>query len=680
MGSEKSSFRFQGLRRARLLLRAAAVPLPTLLCLLAVIHAVCWPQESPPQPTPAARAAAVPAEQPAGPAGLAYKFIPGDRTLYQIVYESNAQADFRALFSDKNGQAPAQASSLVYALSAELRGQWVATVLETDAEHVRAIYQLRDGTVRVQVNGQEQAAQAESVRASLSRGVLLEMSPDGKVLAVTVDPAADKFSRDFALSIFGVTEFVLPGATGSWQSREEDRTGVYSAHYHASTAAPKDQASPGPTPRTIIDKTKLRYFLEKAESTLPGQVPAQKQVIPSGTIQARFDPDQGRLVSLAGTEVQDTIIAGKKVARSSITLRLTRVSGKQLPREELTGPIREAKSLAEKGSRLALYTKVSPQEMQSSIQRTQLGAETLDSLLEQLAAVERLRPKGDQTELYLKFKALIYLHPETCARLGAMVAAAGPESPTFVILARALGAVANVPAQEALIAAIKTRPLDMIAVSNLIPTLAEAPSPTLSAEETVRQLAQSSSDPSISATALLALGTMARGLAQKSPARSNRIVHELLAQATLTQSEDRTHDVVEALGNTQSPEALPVLAGFAKSPAPRLRAAALDAMRFMPAPRADSLLLNALSDSDAVPRLEAAYALGFRKMTPESFAAQKKALLKDDNEKVRAALLSNLWKAHARFPEARALVETASNQDPSEYVRKVATGMLTESP
>ncbi|HEY6274010.1 MAG TPA: hypothetical protein VIX19_18675 [Terriglobales bacterium] len=79
-------------------------------------------------------------------------------------------------------------------------------------------------------------------------------------------------------------------------------------------------------------------------------------------------------------------------------------------------------------------------------------------------------------------------------------------------------------------------------------------------------------------------------------------------------------------------------------------------------------------------RLEAAYALSFRNMSAESFAAQKRALLQDDNEKVRAALLSNLWKAHAKFPEARSLVEAAARQDPSEYVRKVAGGMLLESP
>jgi HEAT repeat protein len=138
--------------------------------------------------------------------------------------------------------------------------------------------------------------------------------------------------------------------------------------------------------------------------------------------------------------------------------------------------------------------------------------------------------------------------------------------------------------------------------------------------------------------------------------------------------------VIEALGNTRSPAALPVLASFADNPSVRLRAAALDALRFMPPPRADALLLHGLGDSDGTPRLEAAYSLSFRKMTAESFAAQKKALLKDDNEKVRATLLSNLWKVHAQFPEARALVESASEQDPSEYVRKVAKGMLTESP
>jgi hypothetical protein len=357
---------------------------------------------------------------------------------------------------------------------------------------------------------------------------------------------------------------------------------------------------------------------------------------------------------------------------------LSRIAEKAAAQEELTELRHVAGFLEDAGSRLSLYTKPSPQEMQQSIQRTQLGEETLESLLQQLDAVEASKTSSDQTELYLKFKALVYLHPESCGRLGGLLANASAQGPTFAILTRALGSIGNAQAQAALVAAINARPGDLVAVSNLIPTLAETPDPSVAAEAVIRQLSTGPADDSISATALLALGSMAHGLAKKSPARSSKIVHDLLRQTTVNQPEGHTHDLIEALGNTQSAVAIAALTAFTKNPAPQLRAAALDALRFMRSPGVDGLLLKGLGDADGTPRLEAAYALSYRKMTAESFAAQKKALLADDNEKTRAVLLSNIWKSQQQFPEARVLVKSSADHDPSEYVSKLAKGMLLE--
>jgi hypothetical protein len=142
----------------------------------------------------------------------------------------------------------------------------------------------------------------------------------------------------------------------------------------------------------------------------------QKQVIPSGSLEARFDPASGDLISLSGTGTQETIIEEKNVAHAVTTVHLSRVAETAAPQQELTELRHVAGYLVDSGSRLTLYTKPSQQEMQQNIQRTQLGHETLDSLLQQLNAVETSGTKSDQTQLYLNFKALVYLHPESCAR------------------------------------------------------------------------------------------------------------------------------------------------------------------------------------------------------------------------------------------------------------------------
>jgi len=656
---------------------------PLLAFSLVAIAAIAGARQGPSQSTPGTAAAASPAagSQHSGVPGLAYKLVAGKTAVYQLHYESNAHADFRVLFQNQKPQAPAQSSSLVYTVSAELNGQWVETIVDADTSRFRTLYVLRNGKARLMVNDRDQAAQAETIVANLARGIVVERSPDGKALAVYMNPATDKVSSDFALSLFGETEFLLPagGRTSTWQSHEEDPTGAYSARYQIlGSASPADRSGQNPARTVAIRKTRLQYLLEPSESSLPGQTPMRKQAIPSGSLEAHFDPESGDLTSLSGTGTQDTIIEEKKVAHSVTTVGLSRIAEKAAAQEELTELRHVAGFLEDAGSRLSLYTKPSPQEMQQSIQRTQLGEETLESLLQQLDAVEASKTSSDQTELYLKFKALVYLHPESCGRLGGLLANASAQGPTFAILTRALGSIGNAQAQAALVAAINARPGDLVAVSNLIPTLAETPDPSVAAEAVIRQLSTGPADDSISATALLALGSMAHGLAKKSPARSSKIVHDLLRQTTVNQPEGHTHDLIEALGNTQSAVAIAALTAFTKNPAPQLRAAALDALRFMRSPGVDGLLLKGLGDADGTPRLEAAYALSYRKMTAESFAAQKKALLADDNEKTRAVLLSNIWKSQQQFPEARVLVKSSADHDPSEYVSKLAKGMLLE--
>jgi len=347
---------------------------PLLAFSLVAIAAIAGARQGPSQSTPGTAAAASPAagSQHSGVPGLAYKLVAGKTAVYQLHYESNAHADFRVLFQNQKPQAPAQSSSLVYTVSAELNGQWVETIVDADTSRFRTLYVLRNGKARLMVNDRDQAAQAETIVANLARGIVVERSPDGKALAVYMNPATDKVSSDFALSLFGETEFLLPagGGTSTWQSHEEDPTGAYSARYQIlGSASPADRSGQNPARTVAIRKTRLQYLLEPSESSLPGQTPMRKQAIPSGSLEAHFDPESGDLTSLSGTGTQDTIIEEKKVAHSVTTVGLSRIAEKAAAQEELTELRHVAGFLEDAGSRLSLYTKPSPQEMQQSIQR-----------------------------------------------------------------------------------------------------------------------------------------------------------------------------------------------------------------------------------------------------------------------------------------------------------------------
>jgi len=84
-----------------------------------------------------------------------------------------------------------------------------------------------------------------------------------------------------------------------------------------------------------------------------------------------------------------------------------------------------------------------------------------------------------------------------------------------------------------------------------------------------------------------------------------------------------------------------------------VRAAAVAALRWIDAPKADRVLCKALrNDPAAAVRVEAATALGFRAMTAESFAALKDAFLKDSATSVRRAALASIARTRNTYPKA----------------------------
>lgn len=87
--------------------------------------------------------------------------------------------------------------------------------------------------------------------------------------------------------------------------------------------------------------------------------------------------------------------------------------------KELT-TLRDANTKREKvAPAIALSATPTEAEVEAKIQRQELGDATLESLLADLEKAEASPDKNqNNTSLYLKFKALIYLHPESSAALG----------------------------------------------------------------------------------------------------------------------------------------------------------------------------------------------------------------------------------------------------------------------
>lgn len=648
------------------------------------------PAGSPSSQSPVAQPESSLQGQPASPTSTsqiksgfpAYRFVAGKSMAYRLEYRSDSRADLRVLFEGQNaGQT--QASGMAYALTATLQGEMDVTTTHASGELVENFYVFRTPTVRLVVNGNDQTAQADEVSATLSQGFLVELNPEGKVTALYLPPQAGKFSQDFVRTLLASLQFALPGDSqdgfGAWTTTEADRNGPYIARYRVARSA-----NPA-TDQLVIHKSKLRYLPVSASlsgENLPGKREARKKVTPKMDFEARFHSSTGQLTSLIGRETLDTAVEDKKVAHSETTLRLTQMDAPKASAAEKDSLLKTAASLKENSTRLTVFAVKSRAEIESNIQRAELGSATLDDLMAQLNSLKTDAADPDkqmaaETPVYLKFKSLIYLRPEACPQLGRTLSKAELSSPAFRIVSAALGAVGHRQAQQALVQAIMARPQDTVALASLIATLGGAPHPGMESEKALRDLALNAPDPNVAGAATLALGSMARSLAATERGRSSAIVEFLLQQAAAPGPGEHRQASIQALGNSASPRALPLLTEMANDDSPALRAAAVDALRSLPQPAVDPLLRHVLlTDADAQVRLEAAFALGFRKPNLESFTAQKKAMTAEKDGKVRGALLDNLAKMHRQFPEVRTILTRAAKEDPSEYVRKEAAGLL----
>ena len=608
---------------------------------------------------------------------------------YRLEYNSAANADLRSLFQDQNlgpAQQQAQSAAPSYSLAASLQGDMTLVTLNVSPTRAQVLQTYRNPQVRLVVNGQPQPEQAAAVELELSRGFLVELTRQGKVAGVYLRPEAAKFAQDFIRTLVASEEFVFPAAPPpdgqSWNAREEDRNGVYIARYRIVSAS-----IAGHPDWIALRKSKVRYLPEPADATppVPGRDRTEKSVRPQMDFEAEFDLESGDLATLRGTEIQDTSIKDKPIAHSETILQLRRVRTAVAPAEEM-GRLRELRSVLTASTPLALYAQRPRAEVEANVQRSELGSATVKELLDALAAFKATssdpeKQQASETPLYLKVKALVYVHPESCAQLETILETADATSPQFRIVSGALGAVAHPQAQRVLARAIQARPADSAALAGMISALGSAPQPGREAERAVQQLAETSSDNTVASTAILALGNMARSLSRSSPERAAALVTFLMRRLSAARSEEVAQRWIQALGNSASSQAFPALSKYASNSSPVLRSAAIDSLRSIRLPQVDAMLLHALaSDQEAQVRQEAAFALGFRRPSQQSFDAQKKALQHESDEKVRSALLTNLFKMNRQFPEAKSILEDAAVHDVSESVRKTARSLLDLSP
>lgn len=171
-------------------------------------------------------------------------------------------------------------------------------------------------------------------------------------------------------------------------------------------------------------------------------------------------------------------------------------------------------------------------------------------------------------------------------------------------------------------------------------------------------------------------GSVARFGRQDHVTESSALEKSLLAEYTRAGDGEERAAALAALANLGSPAVLvPVKAALADGDRP-LRAAATRALRLVPDPAADRLLVGLLrTDRDPAVRAAAIFAAGFRDLAPlvDGLAETAES---DPVESVRTDSVTLLSRYATGWPRVTRALAYAADNDPRSSVRQIARAAL----
>lgn len=611
----------------------------------------------------------------------ALRFVRGRTTTYAVELDTRTTLDYGALVASlpQHGSEERGDSRSGSTLRVHVVGAYVETVLGGAGDQMQLALAFRGPRAVLEMEGQPNPQGAAMLEADLSRWAFAVVTSDGRVVGLRTHPLTSGLAASVLRAWCGVTQFVVPAARGrSWATEEDDPAGVYAARYEVESQAGADGTA---TSVVTIRKAKGPYRERAPERSARGPTVVPTRMVASGSLLGRMHASGGFLVHLEGSDVQLVEASGKAIARSTMTVRVDRTGEAQATAAALEDLREEHEVVEMLSDALPLSWRPPEAEFAKAGLRADLGDATLESLLAELEGEERgPRPLPASSALFRKFRALVWLHPEAVETLGALLERASARGPTLTLLSDVFADVGTAQTQALLSTALTKRRSEREAVGVLLNALTAVPEPTPVAVDAVQRIAFAPTDAETSFAASLALGSMAKRLAAFSEERAEAVAATLVAQLEAASDPAIVRNLLLALGNAGSTRSLPAIQRFLDHTSPALRAAAVDALRFLPGDGVDLLLGAALrTDADASVRLTAAGAFAYRTLTPDSCSAQLAALKDEKSDLVRIALLENLWKARDAFPEAGQVVRHVAEKDPSPDVRERARAMIEAS-
>lgn len=611
----------------------------------------------------------------------AYKFGIGQKLVYEFEIRTASKIDFGILFKNDKPSSMNDITApmgLAQDLDIHFRASLSISIFGTENDRFLISCLFVDPLLHLITSQQEQTIQNETISNDLRQKVFCELDRNGRVMAVCFDANAERMSRNLARSCLAKMQCVFPdtSASGSktWQIEEENPNGRFIAQYEE--IPDSKEVTPQKATSKLKNFRKSILFYQQSPQVQSSSSLKEVIIMPEGSLEAKFDLQDGFLKMISGSEEELYFVGDRQVGYSQSSIHVNFVGLEELSYKEIAALKTEYESRKVVTPPQPLYVPISLEEARIIVEKSTLGDDLIDKLLEDLKQAEASGKKED-TLLYLRFKAFAFIHPEACERIRDLIIEAVPGSISRKLLSQSLIAAGHSEAQAALVHVIRSLPDDPDFRNGLIQsfTLVTEPSERTICE--LKDFAIQPNDERAASLSLIVLGSLARNLSESNSEEANQIVDWILSQLTKTKSEREKDILLISLGNSGSVLGLQMVKNYLTHPSTILRASAASALRWIQEKEVDELLAGILlSDLESSVRSSAVFALSFRKSTPQTIEAQKKALLQDKSTAVRLSILENFRRMPTTIDDLPKLLRQVAELAQDEEVRKAALEML----
>lgn len=447
----------------------------------------------------------------------------------------------------------------------------------------------------------------EAVEREIARPFYVIAEPDGRLRGYVFPRELSPTAQNVLRGIVGSAQLAVRDEA-AWTAKEDDIQGTYVASYTRTGAE--------------IVKTKGKY---EQIATMTSLVPADE----AAAVETRARGvatmgDDGWATKIALEEHKKASMgANMPTATTDAHLEMTLTGTKADP--SLLGRFeREADGLAAAGP----FGTGNEAEAQRTADQRAAGDATMEALLAQARATEEDKDVGAVAD---RMAARLRLSPDDADRVAPLARSLRDREARTLV--SALGSAGTKESARALGKIVGDKGAPSGVRAQAATQLAFSGEHALEAREPLIQgLGDASRD--VRESSALALGNVARELGDGDTDSVSELVHRY-EQA---QTDEERALFLRALGNSGSPEVLPIARRALASESVPLREAAAHALRFLPVGEADAVLSRILVEDPAEDvRLATVDAIGYR-IVEMHLSAFERAIAADANGRLRAAI------------------------------------------